>query len=180
MMSSLVICRNEKKPVDLIAALLVEADGRTHQGGDPVEFFLGARLVGDLAFLVLGVAAVDQHRRRDALDAATLGDLGLGRARDLVIGDFLGLLALVARGLAGLALLVGLGAGQFVADGDLAFLAVVRGGLLARLAGAQHASLGVELVERLGDAVVVEFGGKLHARAAGPDHLRDNRFDLLA
>src|SRR5204862_1447278 len=65
------------------------------------------------------------------------------------------------------------------ADGDLAFLAVVRGRLLARLARAQHAPLGIELVERLGDAVVVELGGKLDARATGPDHLRDNRFDLL-
>src|SRR5207244_11604944 len=127
-----------------------------------------------VALVVLAVAAIDQHRRRDALDAATLGDLGLGRARNLVIGDFLGLLALVARGLARLtrlALLVGLGAGQFVADGDLAFPAVVRGGLLSRLAGAQHTPLRNDVAERLGDGVVLELGGTLGAGGVGADDL---------
>ena len=39
--------------LDLVAALLVEADRGAHQRGDAVELFLGARLVDDLALVVL-------------------------------------------------------------------------------------------------------------------------------
>ena len=46
--------------LDLIAALLVEADRGAHQRGDLIDFFLAARLVGDLALVVLAVGAVDQ------------------------------------------------------------------------------------------------------------------------
>ena len=104
--------------LDLVAALLVEADRRAHQRRDAVELFLAALLVDHLALVVLGVDAVDQHRDRDAVDAAGLGDFGLGGAGNLVIVGFLGLLALVARVPPRRpALLV---AGQFVVDGDLA------------------------------------------------------------
>ena len=82
-----------------------------------------ARLVGELALVVLGVDAVDQHRDRDAVDAAALGHLGLGGAGNLVVDDFLGLAALVARRAAASAGAL-LRAGQLVADGDLAVLAV--------------------------------------------------------
>ena len=83
--------------LDLVAALLVEADRGAHQRGDAVDLFLLARLVDRLALVVLGVAAVDQHRDRDAVDAAAFGHFGLGRAGNLVVDDFLGLAALVAR-----------------------------------------------------------------------------------
>src|SRR5205085_6724894 len=162
--------------LDLVAALLVEADRGAHQRGDAVELLLGARLVDDVALVVLGVAAVDQHGRRHALDAAAFGHLGLGGARDLVVDDLLGLAAVVAR-----AGRIGLRrrAGQLVADADRGLARRARGAFLARLAGAQHAAFGVEAVERLGDAVEVEVGGKLHARPAGADHRGDDRFDLV-
>src|SRR5690606_41740348 len=51
-----------------------------------------------LPIFVPGIAAIDQHRRRQAVKTAGLGHLGLGDARDLVVDDFLGLAALVARG----------------------------------------------------------------------------------
>src|SRR5207237_9805382 len=85
--------------LDLVAAFLVVADCRAHQRGDPVEFFLRARLIDGVALVVLGVTAVDQNRRRDAFDAAAFGNFGLGRAGNLVVDDFFGLLALIARGL---------------------------------------------------------------------------------
>ena len=103
--------------LDLVAALLVEADRRAHQRGDAVELLLAAVLVDHLALVVLGIAAVDQHRDRDAVDPPGLGHFGLGGAGNLVIVGLFGLLALVA-GLRGIvAVLV---AGQFVADRDLA------------------------------------------------------------
>ena len=39
--------------LDLVAALLVEADRGAHQRGDAVDLFLAARLVADLALVVL-------------------------------------------------------------------------------------------------------------------------------
>ena len=116
MMSSLVNCSMPRKPVGSAIGVAAGASAkrrlttstwsprfwskpiaRAHQRGDAVELLLGARLVGQLALVVLGVDAVDQHRDRDAVDAAALGHLGLGGAGNLVIDDFLGLLALVAR-----------------------------------------------------------------------------------
>ncbi len=142
--------------LDLIAALLVEADGGAHQRRDPVQFVLAAGLIDGFALFVLAVGAVDQHRGRDAVDAAGLGDLGLGDAGNLVIVDFLAFLALVAGGGAGVVALV---AGQLVVDGDLAVLGVCReAGFLARLAGAQHPAFRIELVGGLGDLVEVEIG----------------------
>ena len=103
--------------LDLVAALLVEADRGAHQRGDAVELFLGARLVDGLALVVLGVDAVDQHGGRDALDAAAFGHLGLGRAGDLVVDDFLGFLLWSRCACACRRLAAGLlRAGQFVAD----------------------------------------------------------------
>ena len=170
--------------LDLVAALLVEADRGAHQRGDAVELLLGARLVGGLALFVLGVAAVDQHGGRDALDAPALGDLRLGRAGDLVVDDLLRLLALVAlaaAGPAGLADLAGSAARPATRCRRVTWPSwlPLAARLLARLARAQHAALGIELVERLGDAVEVEFGGELHAGAARPDHRGDDRFDLV-
>ena len=111
----------EVDDLDLVAALLVEADRRTHQGGDAVELFLAAVLIDHLAFFVLGIGAVDQHRDRDPVDASGLGNLGLGGAGNLVVVGLFALLALVA----GRRPAAGLVAGQFVVDGDLA---VVLGG----------------------------------------------------
>ena len=82
--------------LDLVAALLVEADRRAHQRRDAVELLLAAVLIDHLAFFVLGVGAVDQHGDRDAVDAAALGHLGLGGAGNLVVVGLFGLLALVA------------------------------------------------------------------------------------
>ena len=109
---------------NLVAAFLVKADRSAHQCGNAVELFLAARLVGDVALVVLGIAAVDQNRCGNALDAAAFGDLGLGRAGDLVIDDLLGFLVGVARGLhvLPLGLLALLSAGQLVADADGAVL----------------------------------------------------------
>src|SRR5436305_1751699 len=118
-----------------------------------------------------------------ALAAAAFGHRRLGRARDLVIDDFLGLLALVALACVLLAvlclLLLLLCARQLVADCHLALAIVGLGLFLARLARAQHAPLGIELVERLGYAVEVELGGELHPRAARSDHRGDDRLDLI-
>ena len=88
----------EVDDLDLVATLLVEANRRTHQRCNTVELFLAALLVDHLAFFVLGITAVDQHRDRDAVHPSGLGHLGLGGAGNLVIVGFLGLLALVARG----------------------------------------------------------------------------------
>ncbi len=60
------------------------------------SLFLGAGLIDHLALVVLAVDAIDQHRDRDAVDLAAFDHFGLGRARDLVVDDFLGLPALVA------------------------------------------------------------------------------------
>src|SRR5437867_3693188 len=162
--------------LDLVAALLVEADRRAHQGGDAVELFLVAVLIDHLAFFVLGIGAVDQHRDRDPVDPSGLGDLGLGGAGNLVIVGLFALLALVASGRRG----AGLIARQFVVDRDLAVVLGGQRGFLAGLGGAQHAALGIELVRGLGDLVVVEIGGELDAGAALADHRGDDRLDLVA
>src|SRR5262249_60699043 len=105
---------------DQVAAPPAEAHGRAHQRGDAIDLILLARLVGGLALVVLAVAAVDQHRDRDAVDAAAFGHLGLGGAGNLVIDDFLGLARLVAlRGGGGIGVVRALllGVRQIVVDG---------------------------------------------------------------
>src|SRR5262249_37746452 len=134
---------------------------------------------GGLAAIVPGVAAVDQHRDRDAIDAAALGDLGLGRARNLVVDDLLGLAGLLAAA-AGIVLFLR-GAGQLVADGDLALAAVGgAGGFLPRLARAHDAAFRVEFLRGRGDAVEVEIGGELYAGAPRAAPRGDDALDLLA
>ena len=166
---------------DLVAALGVEADRGAHQRGNAVDLFLGARLIDHLAFGILDVAAIDQHGGRDAVDAAGLDHLGLGGARNFVIDDFLGLLALIALAAGGAAAVL-VAAGQFVGDRDwAAFLAVIGGRLFfAGLARAHDAAVRIELVGRLGDAVEVEIGVELDARLTGADHRGDDLLDLLA
>jgi hypothetical protein len=66
--------------LDLVAALLVETDRRADQRGNAVEFLLGAFLVDQFVVVALGIAAVDQHRDRNPVDATSLGHLGLGGA----------------------------------------------------------------------------------------------------
>ncbi len=83
--------------LDLVAALLIEADRRAHQRRDAVQLFLAALLVDHLALFVLGIAAVDQHGDRDPVDPSGLGHFGLGGVGNLVIVGFFGLLALVLR-----------------------------------------------------------------------------------
>ena len=109
--------------LDLIAALLVEADGRAHQRGNAIELFLVARLIDQLALVVLAVDAIDQNGDRDAVDAACLGHLGLGDARNLVVVGLFALLGLVARGGR---IVLALVARQFVVHRHLA-VAVVGG-----------------------------------------------------
>ncbi len=87
----------EVDDLDLIAALLVEADRRAHQRGDAVELLLAALLIDHLALFVLGIDAVDQHGDRDPVDPSSLGHFGLGGVGNLVIVGLFGLLALVAR-----------------------------------------------------------------------------------
>ena len=58
-------------------------------------------------------------------------------------------------------------------------MAAIGRGFLARLARAHHAALRIELVERLGDAVEVEFSSELDTRPAGSDHRRHDRFNLV-
>ena len=138
MRSSLVNCRKLIQPVgsaigidgrlgepevgdlDLVAALGVEADGAADERGNAIDLLLAARLIGELALVVLGVDAVHHDRDRDALDAAALDHLGLGGARDLVVDDFLGLAVLVALLLPGRRRCGRIGARQFVADRDRA------------------------------------------------------------
>src|SRR5262249_5286665 len=145
-----------------------------------VDLLALARLVGHLAAFALDVAAVDQHRDRDAVDATAFDDLGLGRARNLVVDDLLGFAGLLAAG-AGVGGLTLWGAGQVVTDRDLALAAVAgAGGFLARLARAHDAAFGVEFLRGLGDAVEVELGGELHAGASRTDHRGDDGLDLLA
>ena len=79
-------------------------------------------------------------------------------------------LRLCSRFVARIVVGAALRARQLVADRHLAVLGVVRCGLLlAGLARAHHAALGIELLRGLGDAVEVEIGGELHARASRPD-----------
>ncbi len=164
---------------DLVAALLVEADGRAHQRRDAVDLVLVTRLIDRLAFVVLAVVAVDQHGDRDSVDAAALAHLGLGRARDLVVDDLLRLARLVARrGIVGRPLL--LRAGQIVPDRHLSLAAVGAGRFLPRLARAHDAAFRIEPLGGLGHAIEVEIGGELHAGAAGADHRGDDALDLLA
>ena len=167
----------EVDDLDLVAALLIEADRRAHQCGDAVELLLAALLIDHLAFFVLDVAAVDQHRDREAVDPPDLGHLGLGGAGDLVIVGLFALLALVARDRSGVPVLV---ARQFVVDGDLAVVAGGGAGFFPGLARAQHPALGIELVGGLGDLVVVEIGRELDPGAAGADHRGHDGLDLVA
>ena len=167
----------EVHDLDLVAALLVEADRRAHQHRDAVELILAALLIDHLAFFVLGVAAVDQHGDRDAVDPADLGDFGLGGAGNLVVVGLFALLALVARDRRGVPVLV---ARQLVVDGDLAVVFGRRGGFFPGLARAQHPALGIVLVRGLGDLVVVEVGRELDPGAAGADHRGYDRLDLVA
>ena len=151
--------------------------------GDAFDVFLVARLVGELALVVLDVVAVDHHGDRDAVEPAAFGHLGLGCARNLVVDDFLGLAVLVARRLRAGGRLGGtlLCARQIVGDRDLAFLVVARGhDFLAGLAGANDAAFRVEPVGGLGDAVEVEIGGELDARAPGSHHRGNDGLDLIA
>src|SRR6185437_2438429 len=127
-------------------------DRRAHQGRDAVELFLAAFLVDHLAFFVLGIVAVDQHRNRDAVDPPGLGHFGLGGVGNLVIVGLFGLLALVARRRRGVRALV---ARELVVDGDLAAVVDGRAGFFPGLARAQHPAFGVETVRGLGDLVVV-------------------------
>ena len=163
--------------LDLVAALLLEADRRADQRGDAVELFLAAVLIDHFALFVLGIGAVDQHRDRDPVDPSGFGDLGLGGAGNLVIVGLFAFLALVAGCRPGGA---GLVAGQFVVDRHLAVVVGGQGRFLAGLAGAQHAALGIERVRGLGDLVVVEVGGELDAGAALADHRGDDRLDFVA
>src|SRR5580704_3732548 len=71
--------------LDLVAALLAEADCRAHQGGDLVELFLAARLIGAFALVVLAIGAVNQDRDRDAIEPAAFEHLGLGGLGNLVV-----------------------------------------------------------------------------------------------
>src|SRR6185295_15519256 len=79
----------------------VETDRGAHEGSDAVQLFFRARLIGDLAFVILVVDPIDEHGRRDAVDASCLDNLGFCSARDLVVDDFLCLAALVATVAAG-------------------------------------------------------------------------------
>src|SRR6185295_2821908 len=81
----------------LVATFLVEADSGAHQGGNAIDLFLVARLIADLALVVLAVNTVHQHGDRDAIDPAGFDHLGLGDARYLVIDELLRLAVLVAR-----------------------------------------------------------------------------------
>ena len=162
--------------LDLVAALLVVADRRAHQHHDAVEILLRSRLVDGLALLVLGVDAVDQHRDRDAVDAAALDHPRLGGARDVVVDGLVGLLGQLARR----RVLPVLVSRQLVLDRDLALILLGGGILLARLRRAHHAAVGIKLVRGLGDAVEVEIGRDLDAGAAGADDARDDVLDLLA
>src|SRR6202011_4871534 len=143
----------EVHDLDLVAALLVEADRRAHQRRNAVELFLAALLINHLALVVLGIAAVDQHGDRDAVDSSGLGHFGLGGAGNLVVVGFLGFLALVARRRRVVLVLI---ARQFVIDGDLTAVVGGRRGFFPGLARAQHAAFGIETVRGLGDLVVVE------------------------
>src|SRR5580704_4209018 len=161
--------------LDQIAAALIEADRRAHQGGDAIELFLWAFLIGDVAVLGFGVGAVDEHRDRNTTEPTAFDHLGPGGARYLVIGDLVGLLAILAGGGG-----VCLAAGQLVCDRDLARRIGGAGAFFLALGRAQYASLGVELFRRLGDTVEVEIGGELDAGAAGPDHRGHDGLDLIA
>src|SRR5262249_17170930 len=143
-----------------------------------LHFLLAARLVDRFALVVLAVDAVDQHADGNALDAAALDHLGLGGAGDFVIDDLFRLLALIARRVARLSRLRG--AGQLVADADLALAALAGGAFLARLTRAHDAAFWIEAVGRLRDAVEVELAGELDAGAARPHHRGDDRFHLVA
>src|SRR5262249_21984629 len=145
---------------------------------DAVDLLFLARLIDGLALVVADIDAVDQHRDRDAVDAAAFGDLGLGGARNLVIDDFLGLAALFA-GLVRIVRLAGR-AGQLVADRDLAFPFVGGGRFLTRLARAHRAALGIEPLRGLRDAVEVEIGRELHPRTPRADDRCDDGLDPLA
>ncbi len=127
------------------------------------SFFLGAVLVDHLALLVLAIGAVDQHRDRDAVDAAGFGDLGLGGAGDFVIVGFFALLALVAGGRGGVV--------AWLPGSSL--LTVTWPSVRRRREDSSRvwlerstAAFGVELVRGLGDLVVVEVGGELDPGAA--------------
>src|SRR6185312_16308135 len=104
-----------------------------------VQLFFRARLIGDLVFVILVVDPIDEHGRRDAIDASCLDDLGFCSARDLVVDDFLCLAALVATVAAVRWLLLRpSAAGQFGADRHRTLPVVACGGLLfAGLALAQ-------------------------------------------
>src|SRR6185437_7946130 len=131
----------------------------------------------------LVVDAVDEHGRRDAVDASRLDDLCFRGARDLVVNDFFRLAALVAAAPAvGRLLLRPAATGQFGADGYRAVsVFVARGRLLfAGLARAQHAAIRIEFVRCLRDAIDIEICVDLYARVTRTHDRGNNRLDLAA
>ena len=201
MMSSLVNCRAASQApgsviwrrwrlgeaqvdhLDLVAALLIEADRRAHQGGNLVDFVFGAGLIDDVALVVLAIDAVDQNRDRDAIDAAALDHFGLGDLGYLVIDDLFRLSVLVARWArfgSRARWTLGAAAGYLVADGHLIVAALGGGRFFARLAGTNRPALGIEFVGCFGNAVEIEVGADLDAGPPGADHGGNDRLDLLA
>jgi len=52
----------------LIAAFLVETNRPAHQGCDLIDLLLAARVISDLALLILAIGAVDEDGDRDSVD----------------------------------------------------------------------------------------------------------------
>src|SRR5262245_55113927 len=153
---------------DLVAALGIEADSRTDQCSDAIDFFFRPRLVGEFTLVVLGVNTVDQYGRRNPVDAPGFNHLGLGRARNFLVDDFLGFFALITLGSA---LGLWFAARQFGAGRYGAFFVVARGRLLfAGLARPQDPAIRIEFIRSLRDAIDVEIRIDLHARVTRADH----------
>jgi hypothetical protein len=72
------------------------------------------------------------------------------------------------------------GAGYLVADRHLIVADFVCRSFFARLARAHDAALGIVFVRSLGNAVEIEVGADLGARAARSDDRRNDRVDLVA
>ncbi len=167
--------------LDLVAALLVEADRGAHQRRDLFEVLFAARLVGDVALVVLGIGTVDQDGDREPLEPAALDYFRFCRLGDLVIDDLLGFTGLVARaGVGGCGGPGLIGARQLVADRDLVVALARRRALLPGLARTHHAAVRIILIRGLGNAVEIEIGGDLHARMARSDYRGDDPLHLFA
>lgn len=167
----------EVDDLDLVAALLVEADRRAHQSGDAVELLLGAVLIDHLAFFVLNRRRRPAPRPRSGLTrpASVTSVLVVRRSRSCWSLRS----SCSGRGPAPSRHCPDCPA-ALVVDGDSGRCYPRSGRILPGLGRTQHASLGIESCPRSGSCCSRSRRRAFDPRASYADHRGHDVLDLLA